>query len=119
MPEYMCISCGRTFVRFNSAQRKCGLCSYNRLRRKPLKRIGKVTKRWIETRHEWIKANPAPWNCYLCSKPLEIDTLTLDHVKSRSRNPELRFELSNLQPACLSCNVDKGSKDLDDLRIKN
>lgn len=116
MLEHLCKSCGTTFLRYNSAQTKCGKCQYNRLRRKPIKRVGKIAKKWIETRNEWIRLNPGPWTCYLCSKSLDIDTLTLDHVKSRSRRPDLRFELSNLQPACLSCNVDKGSRDIDELR---
>jgi 5-methylcytosine-specific restriction endonuclease McrA len=38
---------------------------------------------------------------------------TLDHIKSRSRHPELRLELSNLAPCCWRCNKEKGSKELE------
>jgi 5-methylcytosine-specific restriction endonuclease McrA len=43
---------------------------------------------------------------------------TLDHVKSRSRHPELRYALTNLRPSCGPCNVMKGSLDLDELANK-
>lgn len=89
-------------------------------KRKLMNRVGPVTAKWIETRHEWIQANPpdekGEWNCYLpihhpqCPRKLNIYTLTLDHKKSRSRHPELRFDLSNLGPASAYCNTDKGSK---------
>jgi 5-methylcytosine-specific restriction endonuclease McrA len=55
------------------------------------------------------------WHCYLCGRPLTIETLTLDHVKSRSRHPELRYELSNLRPACWACNTAKSSRDITEL----
>lgn len=88
--------------------------------RRPLKgkrrirSIGKVGRRWIATRHEWIQKNlpdSGVWNCHYCGVELHLNELTLDHVKSRSRHPELRFDLSNLVPACISCNVTKGSGD--------
>lgn len=91
--------------------------------KKRIARIGKVTKQWIETKHEWFKANPAEtYNCYLrispqCLRVLDKDQVTLDHVKSRTRHPELRFELSNLKPACRYCNELKASKDVEELRV--
>lgn len=95
------------------------------LRRTPIKKIGKQTKQWFVTRATWIRKNPPDkngfWYCYLqihpwCPKKLTIDTLTLDHVISRSRNPRLRFKQSNLKPACLACNEMKGSRDLDQVK---
>lgn len=131
MIEHMCKSCGRTFWRYSTMQTICNKCQYNRIsgriRRKPIKRVGKVAKKWMETRQEWIKNNPPDdfgyWYCSLklmpnCLVRMQIDELTLDHAKSRSRHPELRYELSNLQPACLSCNVYKGSLEVDELRKK-
>ena len=65
-----------------------------RCRRKPRKpltaergfnKLGKHAVRWMETRNEWLKLHPGrSWNCYLCGELLTIETLTLDHVKSRS-----------------------------------
>lgn len=120
MVEHICKECGTSFVRFMTTQTRCQKCTYNRYAkpRKPIKRIGKVTKKWIETRHEWIKQNPADkngyWYCYLkypgiCIGRMDIDQLTLDHKKSRSSRPDLRFDLANLAPACVYCNNQKGS----------
>src|SRR6266481_5770791 len=80
-------------------------CSMNP-KRKSLHRQGKYYKQWIITRHEWIKKHPPTynglWECYLrispyCPHYLTLDMLTLDHVKSRTRHPELRFELDDLR----------------------
>lgn len=80
-----------------------------------MKKIGKVTKKWIDTRREWIDKHPEPWTCYLCGRLLDIDTLTLDHIKSRTRRPDLRYTENNLAPCCWPCNKAKGSKGLDEL----
>lgn len=85
-------------------------------KRKAMNRVGKVQAKWMEVRGQWIQQNPPDelgyWQCYICTKWMKIDQLTLDHRKSRSRHPELRYELSNLSPCCASCNVRKGSRDL-------
>lgn len=95
---------------------------YQNPNRKAVRHVGKYTKRWFQTRKQWIKENPPDehgfWKCYLmiapnCQRYLTEDSLTLDHVKSRSRHPELRFEKENLQPACKPCNKLKGSRDLE------
>lgn len=97
------------------------------LKRTPMKKIGKQTKQWFITRATWIRKNPADengyWYCYLrihpwCPVQLDIDHLTLDHVVSRSRDPSKRFSLSNLKPACLYCNTEKGSQSLEYAKIK-
>lgn len=96
------------------------------IKRSPIKRVGKHTKQWLTTRATWIRHNPAPirgqyWECYLqihewCPKLLTIETLTLDHVVSRSRDPSLRYKADNLKPACIYCNNLKGSRSLDDVK---
>lgn len=124
MLEYMCISCGQTFVRFNSLQRKCGRCAYNlnAKPKKPMKRMGKVGKEWLDTRNEWIKQNPPNhqglWQCAIRISPqclgwVDIDQLQVDHIKARSKRQDLRNEQSNLQPSCSYCNSEKSSKSLD------
>jgi len=62
------------------------------------------------------------WQCTYCPRTLgvvqDLDhgiyLLTLDHIKSRSRHPELRYDLDNLTPACYRCNSEKGSRDLEE-----
>jgi 5-methylcytosine-specific restriction endonuclease McrA len=91
--------------------------------RKPLKKIGKQGDRWLETRAEWFRQNPAEqYECYLqitsnCLRVMTPQQTTLDHVQSRSRYPQLRYELSNLRPACWPCNMYKGSLDVDELAV--
>lgn len=112
MLEFLCHQCGRSYPRYNSLQTKCGLCLYNTLEkpRKPLKRVGPVTKKWIAHRQQWIEAHPGPYTCYLCGVVLTVNTLTLDHVLPRSRRPDLRLDDTNIQPCCYYCNHQKGSK---------
>lgn len=93
---------------------------------KPIAKLGKHGKQWLTTRATWIRHNPAPirgqyWECYLqihpwCPKLLTLETLTLDHVVSRSRDPTLRYTASNLKPACSYCNELKGSRSLDEVK---
>lgn len=82
-----------------------------------IKAIGKVGRQWIVTRKEWIQKNlpdSGVWNCYYCGVELHLNELTLDHRLSRSRHPELRYELTNLVPACWTCNTQKGSRDAEE-----
>jgi 5-methylcytosine-specific restriction endonuclease McrA len=57
----------------------------------------------------WIaKVNYYGWKCVYCDKSLDIDTLTCDHFKPLSKKGT-NF-ISNLVPACLSCNCRKKAK---------
>ena len=95
----------------------------NLVRRNGIKKNGKHAKQWAVTRATWIRNNPPTiegkyWECYLrihpwCPVRLTIETLTVDHVVSRSRDPSKRFSADNLKPACIYCNGYKGSKSLD------
>lgn len=79
----------------------------------------KLSKLWLATRRAWFKANEADlYICYLCGKWMLKNETTLDHIQSRSRHPELRFELSNLDTLCYPCNQRKGSLSLDEMRLK-
>ena len=112
MIQTMCRKCGNSYFKYNSLMTMCDKCRINKYTkpRKQLKKIGPVTKKWIETRRKWIELNPGPWNCYICGVPLDINEMELDHVKPRSKYPELRFDLDNLKPCCHKDNFEKGSK---------
>lgn len=111
------------------ANPKVALKRKAKVRRSPLKKIGKQTKQWFLTRATWIRKNPPPvdgkyWVCYLqihpwCPVRLDIEHLTLDHVVARTRDPSKKFSQSNLMPACIYCNDMKGSKSLDQIKHKS
>lgn len=74
----------------------------------------------------WYRENPPDenglWYCHYCGEPLTndrdkldlgIQRITIDHYKSRSGNPHLRYEPSNFVPSCYTCNSEKGSLDGD------
>lgn len=84
-----------------------------------LRKIGKQGQRWLEVRAEWFKQNPAQWYyCYIDNEQLSPKETTLDHIQSRARHPELRYDLANLAPCCYFHNMDKGSLSLEEYLAK-
>jgi len=83
--------------------------------KKSLNTMGLYYQRMSKVRKEWFKLNPPDhagyYFCALCGKAITRSQTELDHILSRSRHPELRYELSNLQPSCHDCNQSKGSKE--------
>lgn len=62
------------------------------------------TKEWRQLRFKaLLKYGRACMCCNATNKPLHVD-----HVKPRSKYPELELELSNLQILCEDCNMGKG-----------
>lgn len=119
----MCKDCGKSYKQYSGLQTLCGHCQYNKQvkPRKPLKRFGKVTRQWWETRNQWLQANPpvsGRWYCNYCDKPLNIDELTLDHKNSRGRRPDQRNDLDNLVPCCAWDNAQKGSLNEEEYKLK-
>jgi len=88
------------------------------LKRTRLKKIGKITRRWFEVRKDWFAIHKGPYFCYISSEPLALEDVQLDHVKSRSRHPELRYDLDNLRPICSDHNKAKGSLSLEEYLAK-
>ena len=97
-------------------------------KRRPLRHSSeKRVHKKQETDRLWYELNPPNerglWFCYLrisphCPKKLTSSTITLEHVRSKARYPELIFVVTNLKPACEYCNALKGSLDLEDLVVK-
>ena len=103
-------------------------CFKNPKRKKySINKIGKVAKQMQSVREVWFRENPPNGEYYYCylgisnycpNRLLPIETF-LDHVKPRSRFPELRYDLLNLMPICYWCNTLKGSKSLEEaLKLK-
>ena len=65
---------------------------------------------WKEIRKQVIKAQGRI--CRICNKHTLFDfDLTVDHIKPRSKYPDLALEITNLQVACRGCNSSKGNKE--------
>lgn len=121
-PKKPCKYCGST----KHFSYMCFKSPKNIKRKNGIKKDGKYAKQWTVTRATWIRNNPPTiagkyWECYLkihewCPGRLTARTLTLDHVISRSHAPGLRFDASNLRPACIYCNGMKGSKSLEQVK---
>ena len=64
-----------------------------------------------DARRQWKAAIKAAWGdrCAYCgTPPIDDKSLTIDHVRPRSRGGEDRT--TNCIPACRRCNHDKGSE---------
>jgi hypothetical protein len=48
------------------------------------------------------------WKCFWCEIPLDLNTITVDHYRAKSRGG--KDTANNLVPACQSCNCSKGPK---------
>lgn len=70
------------------------------------------SRRWQRVRYEAIKKYGR--KCLACG--VKAKEIHVDHVKPRSKYPELALELSNLQTLCRDCNFGKGNWDTTDWR---
>lgn len=56
--------------------------------------------------------------CQCCgSGPQTGAVLHVDHIKPRSKYPQLAFSIGNLQVLCADCNIGKSNKDETDWRL--
>lgn len=53
-----------------------------------------------------------------CMRCNSVDHIAVDHIKPRSRFPELSLEFDNMQVLCRSCNSSKSNRDIVDYRIR-
>jgi 5-methylcytosine-specific restriction endonuclease McrA len=60
------------------------------------------------------------YRCQCCGATSGVMDVSLhvDHIKPRSRYPELTFDVDNTQILCRSCNARKGTKETDYRRIQ-
>ena len=71
------------------------------------------SKKWRQVRYEALKnSNRVCLLCKATNKQLHVD-----HIKPRSKFPELQYDLNNLQVLCADCNV--GKSNLDDTSWKD
>lgn len=76
-----------------------------------------TTVRWVELRYEVLKRDGR--QCRVCGNgPKDGAKIHVDHIKPRSKFPELQFDINNLQVLCRDCNIGKNNKDEIDWRDK-
>lgn len=75
------------------------------------------TQEWRAARYDALRKNNG--KCELCGSGKHNGSLLhVDHIKPRSRYPELELDLNNLQVLCDECNLGKGNRDTTDWREK-
>ena len=68
-----------------------------------------LSREWQDLRYRVLRANNG--RCELCGRSKKDDvSLHVDHIKPRSRFPELALEITNLQVLCEDCNMGKGNR---------
>lgn len=86
-----------------------------RLRNKPTDSFYS-SEPWLRLRYRVLVKNGR--KCMACGSEGQQIRLHIDHIKPRSRFPELQFQESNLQVLCEDCNLGKGNWDSTDWRSK-
>jgi len=82
--------------------------------RKPRKKDFLDSKEWKELRYVALKRYGAV--CMLCGGRPPKAVIHVDHIKPRSKFPELSLDIENLQILCQTCNQGKSNKHQDDFR---
>ena len=87
---------------------------FRELRRKPVKSFYE-SREWLGVRYRVLAKHGAI--CMLCKTGgSKTNPIQVDHIKPRSRYPELELDLENLQVLCKCCNMGKGAWDQTDWR---
>lgn len=74
------------------------------------------SREWYELRYRALKRHGA--RCQCCgATPSDGVKMHVDHIKPRSKFPELQWDIDNLQVLCEKCNLGKGAWDCTDWRI--
>ncbi len=111
--DMMCLLCDEAIIRSTHNKKYCAECekriASHRERRRSLqkKQIGGT-----HTKLDFLDLCAAYlWGCAYCGKSLTIKTATEDHVVSLSCGGS--DDISNIAPACLSCNCSKNNMPAD------
>ena len=75
-----------------------------------------TSKEWRRLRYRVLRSYKAQCMCCGESPKKHGIVLHVDHIKPRSKNPELELDISNLQILCEACNLGKSNFDSIDWR---
>jgi hypothetical protein len=76
------------------------------------------SQEWRDVRYRALEASNGRCSCCGNNGSDSSNPLQVDHIKPRSKFPELALTLSNLQVLCRQCNLGKGNKSETDWRLK-
>lgn len=73
------------------------------------------SREWRELRYAALEKHGR--KCVACGRTPDDDVkIHVDHIKPRSKHPELALDINNLQVMCEDCNLGKGNKFATDWR---
>ena len=75
------------------------------------------SQRWRELRYEALR-NTGGCCCCCGGRASDGIRLHVDHIKPRSKYPELQYDLDNLQILCEDCNMGKSNYYDDNWKVK-
>ena len=112
----ICLCCVNAALESKRSKKK----EARKLRRKEKKKNKKIAKRlnpkfynsqeWRELRYEALKRYGTACSCCGASRQ-SVAVMHVDHIKPRSKYPELELDINNLQILCQDCNLGKVNKD--------
>lgn len=74
------------------------------------------SQEWLELRYRVLRKRGGC--CQLCgNRGSETNPIQVDHIKPRSKHPQLALVEGNLQVLCRACNIGKSNKDETDWQI--
>jgi 5-methylcytosine-specific restriction endonuclease McrA len=99
--EDRCMTCGKSDLVTYGKQKTCYVCYFKQTAHKNLG----TRKRWKELRDLWERQKGI---CPYTGTALQIGVdASIDHILPKSRYPELRYEISNLEWVSTRINVMK------------
>ena len=123
-PKHRCRDCGVVVSRaeilkpYNKKldEKFCSMFCYNKLMR-PKRVMDSFFNSWEWRSLRYTVLKKYGSTCMCCgAKRSDGVRMHVDHIKPRSRYPELSLKFSNLQVLCEDCNVGKSNKHEDDFR---
>ena len=84
--------------------------------KRPMKKLGRIGRKLVDQRKEYLDAFPGPHYCYYClyvgiEEELEEKDVQVEHFLTKNNHPGLRFDYSNLVKSCPTHNKLKGGMD--------
>ena len=98
--ERLCKVCGTKIVVYNTIQNKCRSCTLKNA--KPIPQQGKHARLWVTFRDKVAIPYLDKKYGHVCAFEgcTATENLDVDHIKNRGSNPDLRYDVKNLQYLC-------------------